>query len=69
MAAKLLDFTWDNNTGKQHNNKLFPKEFRCVISGRSGSGKTLLAANMILNQWIDYKKLIIVSGSLGQPIY
>ena len=54
---------WDSDD-VPNSNPLFPRKLRCVISGSSGCGKTTLLTNMILNEWVDFKKLIIVSGSM-----
>lgn len=48
---------------------LFPYPTRCLIVGSSGSGKTWLLYNIITNYWISYKRLIIFTKSLDQPIY
>ena len=69
MAQVLKYLSWDDNDGAPGDNPLFPKKLRCIISGASGCGKTLLATNMILQQWVKFKKIYIVSGSMFQPIY
>lgn len=48
---------------------LFPYPTRCLIVGSSGSGKTWLLYNIITNYWIRYKRLVIFTKSLEQPIY
>ena len=63
------DYLFWTNDNDPNSNPLFPKKLRCIISGSSGCGKTVLLTNMILNEWLDFKKLIIVSGSMFQPIY
>ena len=69
MAQVLKYLSWDDNDGAPGDNPLFPKKLRCIISGASGCGKTLLATNMILQQWVKFKKIYIISGSMFQPIY
>ena len=69
MAQVLNYLFWSNDNAPNSSNPLFPKKLRCILSGSSGCGKSVLLCNMILNQWLDFKKLIIVSGSMFQPIY
>ena len=54
----------------------FPSDIRMLIIGSSGSGKTQLLFNLLLNQcevhnkpFLDYNKLILVSPSLAQTKY
>ena len=67
--ANVSNYLYWDNDNDPNSNPLFPKKLRCIISGSSGCGKTVLLTNMILNQWLDFKRLIIVSGSMFQPIY
>ena len=67
--ATVDNYLFWSNDNDPNSNPLFPKKLRAIISGSSGCGKTVLLTNMILHQWIDFKKLIIVSGSLSQHIY
>ena len=67
--AQVDNYLFWSNDNDPNSNALFPKKLRCIISGSSGCGKTVLLTNMILNKWLDFKKLIIVSGSISQHIY
>ena len=72
MSAEILNYlSWDDNDGgySREGSKFFPKKIRCIICGASGSGKTQLVLNMILQEWVKFRKLIIVSPSLFQPMY
>ena len=71
MSAKILNYlSWDDNDGGYSDkSKFFPKKIRCLVCGASGSGKTQLVLNMILQEWVKFKKMIIVSPSLFQPMY
>ena len=44
---------------------LFPENFRCIISGPSECGKTLLLKNLILNG-VDFDKLYIIGPTDNQ---
>ena len=70
MSTKILNYlSWDDSDGGRGDCALFPKKVRCLICGASGSGKTQLVLNMILQKWITMKNLIIVTPSLFQPMY
>jgi GTPase SAR1 family protein len=47
----------------------FPSSIRCVIAGRSGSGKTNLMFKFIMNREIDCDDAYIYSKSINQSIY
>ena len=68
MSSEILSFlSWDDNDSGS--NGFFPKKMRCLVCGPSGSGKTQLVLNMILQKWITFNRLIVVSPSLFQPMY
>lgn len=51
------------------NEDMMPKNcFRCVVSGGSGSGKTMCVLNMIL-KYLNFDQLHIFATSIDQPAY
>ena len=66
---EVTDFSWKNKS-KRHNSPLLPSNFRCLIVGRSNSGKSVLLFNLLLkNGWLDYNNLLVFGNSLHQPEY
>ena len=48
----------------------FPRNIFCVIAGRTGSGKTNLMINFLLNEkTLNYKDVYIYSSTIYQPAY
>ena len=54
---------------KFYNKQPFPSQLRMVIIGNSGSGKTKLLFKFLLEQYLDFQKVIFVSPSLSQKEY
>ena len=54
---------------KFYNKQPFPSQLRMVIIGNSGSGKTRLLYKFLLEQYLDFQKIIFVSLSLSQKEY
>ena len=55
--------------GKSHSD-FFPKNIFCVIAGATGSGKTNLMLNLLLNEGVlSYRDIYVYSLSLYQPAY
>ena len=49
---------------------LYPKyPVRCIISGKSSSGKSTLLFKILLNIINDFDKILIFSPTIHQPIY
>ena len=65
--VEILNLSWSDEDGGQ--SKYFPNKLRALICGPSGSGKTQLLMNIILQKWFKFKKLVLVSSSLDQPMY
>ena len=52
------------------NNPLLPNNLRLLICGKSGSGKTIVLLNLLLNEgWLDWNKLFVFGKSLFQEEY
>lgn len=66
---KLLNLSIENTSQNRNNHKLLPRNIRGCIIGKSGSGKTNLLMNLLLQNYLDYNCLYIFSKSLHQPIY
>jgi len=65
-----LDLDWKNEKSVFKNNSLLPRSIRGLVIGSSGSGKTHLLLNMLLQpDFLDNNKLYIFSNSLHQPEY
>ena len=54
---------------KFYNKQPFPSQLRMVIIGNSGSGKSKLLFKFLLEQYLDFQKVIFVSLSLSQIEY
>ena len=64
-------YVWkrDELTTKQHSS-LLPKDIRAIIVGKSGAGKSVLLAYLLLeDSLLDYDNLSICGPSLHQPLY
>lgn len=58
----------DTSSFDRENNKYLLNDMRCIIVGKSGSGKTSLMFNLIL-KWLDFDVLYIYGKSCYQPMY
>lgn len=70
----IIDLSVDTFSNNRNNNPLLPKSIRGCIVGKSGSGKTNLLMNLLLNEfdgieWLDYDHLYIYGKSLHQGEY
>ena len=60
----------ENPTHVANHAPFFPKNILCVIAGSSGSGKTNLMVNFLVNRGIlDYSDVYIYASTLGQQKY
>lgn len=57
-------------TNKRVHNECFPSNFRMIIVGMSGAGKTALLMKLLLDpDLLNYEKLYVFAKSLYQPEY
>ena len=54
---------------KFYNKQPFLSQLKMGIIGNSGSGKTKLLFKFLLEQYLDFQKIIFVSHSLSQKKY
>lgn len=61
---------FNNSTGCSKHAPFFPRNIFCVIAGSTGSGKTNLMLNFLLNKGIlNYSDIYIYTSTLHQPAY
>ena len=63
---------WNNdiNQCQEHNHWLPSPSMRLIIVGESGCGKTnLLLKLLLLDDWLEYDKIILCGKSQHQPEY
>ena len=63
---------WNNdiNECQKYNHWLPSPSMRSIIVGESGCGKTMLLLKLLLlDDWLDYDKIILCGKSLHQPEY
>ena len=56
----------------QHRNKhadIFPRNIFAIVAGSTGSGKTNLIVNLLLNDTLKYDKVLIYTTTPYQPVY
>ena len=65
-----FDPHWTRNNIKFNHDPSIPNNFRCIVVGSSGSGKTFRVFNMLLRPgYLDYDTLHIFSPTLYQDEY
>ena len=68
--SKDFDPHWTRNNVKFNHDPSIPNNFRCIVVGSSGSGKTFRVFNMLLRPgFLDYDTLHIFSPTLYQDEY
>lgn len=66
----IQNLTWKSSGKKRQNHPLLPRSIRGLIVGKSGSGKTTVLMNLLLQpRWLDYNNLFVYGKSLFQPEY
>ena len=65
MAMNVINLGWNENLQNRHNHPLSPRYIRGLLIGKSGSGKTCLLLNLLLQpNWLDYNNLKVFGMSL-----
>ena len=64
-------YVWKSDGKKNRNHSpLLPDDVRAIIVGKSGAGKSVLLAYLLLEpEMLDYDNLIVCGPSLHQPLY
>lgn len=59
----------DEKNDRNHS-EILPRDIRAIIVGKSGAGKSVILAYLLLeNGMMDYNNLIVCGPSLHQPLY
>ena len=67
---EIKNFSWQMSSSNRQNNKLFPKNIKGLIIGKTGCGKTTLLLNLLLSpDWLDCDRLYIFGTSMVKPEY
>ena len=64
-------YAWKRNEeNNRKHSSLLPRDIRAIIVGKSGAGKSVLLAYLLLEpEMMDYDNLIVCGPSLHQPLY
>ena len=55
---EIKNLSWNGEKTTRFTNPLLPRSIRGLLVGKSGSCKTTMLLNLLLNQeWLDYNKL------------
>ena len=67
----ISKYVWKINDRVERNHSpIFPRDIRALIVGKSGCGKTVVLAHLLLQPgMLDYDTLNVCGNSLHQPVY
>ena len=61
---------WSEKNNNKNHSPLLPRDIRAIIVGKSGAGKSVFLAYLLLEpDMLDYDNLIVCGPSLHQPLY
>src|SRR5580704_1187009 len=70
MSIKNYSKYFDKRTSTANNAPFFPPNMFAIIAGSTGSGKTNLLLNLLLEDgFLDYGSVYVYSSTLHQPAY
>lgn len=69
--SEIGKYAWkQNKTCNRHHSPLLPRDIRAILLGKSGAGKSVFLAYLLLEpDLLDYNNLIVCGPSLHQPLY
>ena len=63
-------YVWKPEESNKCHSSVLPKDIRAIIVGKSGAGKSVFLAYLLLEpDMLDYDNLIVCGPSLHQPLY
>jgi hypothetical protein len=68
MSKEIVP-VWDKAEIKYNNHEFFTNQFRLLLTGSSGDGKTVLLNRLLLTKMLDYDILFLFTPSVQQASY